>query len=143
MENKKAKPYETGKAILEKLLAVEISNQDDVLGNKKKMTIAELMHVRMVKKALDGDLKAYAEVLDRVEGKAVQKIEDEHTIKFNNTPLSQLVQFTTPTKTLDENTNEVIELKQASDGVFKLDIDFVEKTDSGDVVIPDSFEEED
>lgn len=122
MENKKTKTsYITGKAILEKLLAIEVSNQEDVLGNKKKMTIAELMHVRMVKKALEGDLKAYAEVLDRVEGKAIQKIEDEHTVTFKSVPLAELVQFTKPTKTLDENTNQVIDLKETSENLFEPD----------------------
>ena len=127
METKKAKSYETGKAILEKLLAVEISNQEDMQGNKKKMTVAELMHVRMVKKALDGDIKAYAEVLDRVEGKAVQKTEGDVQHTFVSKPLSELIKFTPAKKQFTEDGEIVdtpaktIELKESEPNVFRFD----------------------
>lgn len=117
MDTKKKTPYKNGKTVLEELLNLETWDED-LKGNRKKMTIAELMHVKMVKKALEGDLKAYAEVLDRVEGKAVQKIEEKTEHTFVSKPLSELVQFVTPTKTLDEKTNEIIEMVTLPDGAY-------------------------
>lgn len=121
MEKKSKSTYRNGKDILEQLLSLETWDLD-VKGNRAKMTIAELMHVKMVKKALEGDLKAYAEVLDRVEGKAVQKVEEEINHKFVSKPLSELVQFVKPTKTIDLETSQVVELVEVKDNVFALDL---------------------
>lgn len=127
----KKSTYRNGKDVLEELLAMETWDTD-IKGNRAKMTIGELLHVKMVKKALDGDLKAYAEVLDRVEGKAVQKVEESVDLKFVSRPLGELISFVKPTKTLDETTSEIIELKESADGVFKLDSDFqISDSESG------------
>ena len=58
-----------------RFLQLEQQGKNPVTGETETFTLAELMDLRQIKRAIDGDLNAYKEILDRLEGKSVQKSE--------------------------------------------------------------------
>jgi len=58
------------------------------------ITVKTLMHLKQLEKAInDGDTKAYNAVLDRIDGKPVQRVIEEKPptiIQMNNNPLIQI-----------------------------------------------------
>lgn len=71
--NGRPKGVENSKTRLTRLLALTKKKPNPVTGKLEDFSILELMDAALVKKALTGDTKAYQEILDRYEGKAVQK----------------------------------------------------------------------
>lgn len=68
----------SSKTILNKFLSlVEKGVKNPVTGEFEDMTVAEVMTLSIIAKARKGDLNAYKEVLDRLEGKPQQSI--DHT----------------------------------------------------------------
>jgi hypothetical protein len=68
----------SSKTILNRFLSlVEKGVKNPVTGEFEDMTVAEVMNLSIIAKARKGDLSAYREVLDRLEGKAQQNI--DHT----------------------------------------------------------------
>jgi hypothetical protein len=68
----------SSKTILNKFLSlVEKGVKNPVTGEFEDMTVAEVMNLSIIAKARKGDLSAYREVLDRLEGKPQQNI--DHT----------------------------------------------------------------
>ena len=65
------------KTILNKFLALEQQVKNPITGEFENMSVYELMSLAIIAKARKGDLQAYKEILDRLEGKAQQKI--DHT----------------------------------------------------------------
>lgn len=64
------------------LLSVE-TPAVDIEGAKKKLTIAEQLAVAVYKKALQGDAKHAEMILERMEGKVVQPIENTNRIDLS------------------------------------------------------------
>jgi hypothetical protein len=68
----------SSKTILSRFLSlVEKGVKNPVTGEFEDMTVAEVMNLSIIAKARKGDLSAYREILDRLEGKAQQSI--DHT----------------------------------------------------------------
>jgi len=68
----------SSKTILNRFLSlVEKGVKNPVTGEFEDMTVAEVMNLSIIAKARKGDLSAYREVLDRLEGKPQQNI--DHT----------------------------------------------------------------
>lgn len=65
------------KTILNKFLSLQEKFKNPVTGEFEKMSVYEVMSLSIIAKARKGDLNAYKEILDRLEGKAQQKI--DHT----------------------------------------------------------------
>ena len=65
------------KTILNKFLALEEKFKNPVTGAIENMSVYEVMSLSIIAKARKGDLQAYKEILDRLEGKAQQNI--DHT----------------------------------------------------------------
>ena len=75
----------SAKTILKKFLSMEKNILNPLSDEFEDMSIAEIMHLKQIASALQGDLAAYKEILDRMEGKSVNKIEldadvTQHTV---------------------------------------------------------------
>lgn len=69
------KGYLNAKTILEKFLTVELDQENPFSGEIEKMSVAELMHLKQIASALEGDLQAYKEIISRIEGDNKQSVE--------------------------------------------------------------------
>ena len=63
------------KAILKKFLDLEMNQVNPFTKEIEKMSVAELMALVQIKKALKGELQSWKEILDRTDGKVEQKID--------------------------------------------------------------------
>jgi len=76
-KNGRPKGSLSAKTILNKFLSLEQEYENPVTGVFENMSVYEMMSLSIIAKAKDGDLQAYKEILDRLEGKAQQNI--DHT----------------------------------------------------------------
>ena len=60
-----------------KILELTQVKRNPVTNEDEEFSILEQMDLVVIAKALKGDLKSYAEILDRVEGKATQSVKHE------------------------------------------------------------------
>lgn len=60
---------------LKRFLELVQVEENPVTGEMEELTVAERMDLMQVKSAIKGDLQAYKEILDRLEGKAKQPVE--------------------------------------------------------------------
>jgi len=65
------------KTRLLRLLELVQVKTNPITGEKEEFTVAEQLDMMVLQKAFKGDLKAYQEILDRLEGKAKQTNEIE------------------------------------------------------------------
>lgn len=65
------------KTRLLRILELVQKKRNPVTGEDEEFSIAEQMDLQLIKKALNGDLKAYEILMDRLEGKAKQSTEVE------------------------------------------------------------------
>lgn len=65
----KAKGVEHSKTRYLKLLNLVQKKKNSISGELEELSVIEQMDLKVVAKALDGDLAAYRELLDRLEGK--------------------------------------------------------------------------
>jgi len=61
------------KTILERFLNLEMKQKNPFTQEIEDMTVLELMNLKQIANALEGDLAAFKEIIDRHEGKVMQK----------------------------------------------------------------------
>lgn len=73
------------KTILERFLNLEMKQKNPFTQEIENMSVLELMNLKQIANALEGDLAAFKEVIDRHEGKVVAKIEQttDQTVKIS------------------------------------------------------------
>jgi hypothetical protein len=60
-----------------RLLEIVTQQNNPITGEKEEFSVAERLDMMVLQKAFKGDLKAYQEILDRLEGRAKQTNEIE------------------------------------------------------------------
>ena len=73
----KPKGVEHSKTRLLRLLQLVTKVRNPVTGEDEEFTIAEQLDMKIISKAMKSDLRAYQEILDRLEGRAKQTNEIE------------------------------------------------------------------
>lgn len=68
---------------LRRLLEAVQRVENFTTGKTEQFTMLELMDIAQIKKALKGDTAAYREILDRFEGKPINKIEQSGNFEVN------------------------------------------------------------
>jgi hypothetical protein len=63
------------KTILERFLNLQMNQKNPFTQEIEKMSVLELMNLKQIANALEGDLAAYREMIDRYEGKVLAKAE--------------------------------------------------------------------
>ena len=63
------------KTILERFLNLEMKQKNPFTQEEEKMTVLELMNLKQIANALEGDLSAYKELINRYEGLLTAKTE--------------------------------------------------------------------
>jgi len=63
------------KTILERFLNLEMKQKNPFTQEIEQMTVLELMNLKQIANALEGDLAAFKEIIDRHEGKVTVKSE--------------------------------------------------------------------
>lgn len=73
----------SSKTILNRFLNIQKQINNPLNNIDEMLTIGELLHLKQIANALEGDLSAYKEIIDRLEGKTinVQEIKQEITQK--------------------------------------------------------------
>jgi hypothetical protein len=69
------------KTILERFLNLEMKQKNPFTQEIEQMTVLELMNLKQIANALEGDLAAFKEIIDRHEGKITQKTELSGEVK--------------------------------------------------------------
>jgi hypothetical protein len=75
--NGRPKGVPNSKTRLLRLLELVQVKTNPITGEKEEFTVAEQLDMMVLQKAFKGDLKAYQEILDRLEGRAKQTNEIE------------------------------------------------------------------
>ncbi len=60
---------------LKELLEIELDTEDPVTGVTIKASSSQIINSRLIRSALDGDVKAIKEIYDRIEGRPNQKLD--------------------------------------------------------------------
>lgn len=63
------------KTILERFLNLQMKQKNPFTQEVENMSVLELMNLKQIANALEGDLAAYREMIDRYEGKVMAKAE--------------------------------------------------------------------
>lgn len=86
--NGRPKGVPTAKTILERFMSIEQNATNELTGELENLSVAEQMHLAQIKKAKEGDLFAYKEIIDRLEGKTKQSIELDANVEQNITRIT-------------------------------------------------------
>jgi hypothetical protein len=78
------------KTRLQNLLSLVQKVENKITGEEEDLTVAEQMDIAIVNKAMLGDVKAYEQILDRLEGKTTQTIDLNNNVK-GSIPLEQWI----------------------------------------------------
>jgi len=85
-KNGRPKGVLNSKTILERFLSIT-KNMTNPLNNEvEDLTMAELITLKQIANALNGDLAAYKEITDRFEGRVVNKQEIDHSGNISSLP---------------------------------------------------------
>jgi len=68
---------------MKRFLELEINGKNPITKADEQFTVAELMDLKIIAKAMNGDLQAWEKINDRLEGKAKQTTEHSGEIKQN------------------------------------------------------------
>ncbi len=98
--NGRPKGVPNSKVRLLRLLELTQKKKNPVTGLEEEFTVAEQMDMAMIAKALKGDINAYKEIVDRLEGRAKQEIDTNLTGDLN---LVQIIQL--PSNSRDDNSD--------------------------------------
>ena len=79
----KPKGVEHSKTRLLRLLQLVTKVRNPVTGEDEEFTIAEQLDMKIIAKAMKSDLRAYQEILDRLEGKSKQTTDINANIQGN------------------------------------------------------------
>lgn len=63
------------KTILLKYLSTEINGKNPFTGKTEEFTLAEVLNLKQIERAMNGDLASYKEIFDRAEGKITTHID--------------------------------------------------------------------
>lgn len=93
--NGRGKGHLNVKTRMLKLFKTVVEQQNPLTGKDEKFTVDEMLDMALVGKALSGDVPAYREIMDRVEGKIVTPIEvdglnNETDIVLNINPFKSM-----------------------------------------------------
>ena len=83
--NGRPKGVPNSKTRLLRLLELVQTKTNPITGDKEEFTVAEQLDMVLINKAIKGDIRAYQEIMDRLEGKAKQSTELEVTGGINIT----------------------------------------------------------
>ena len=78
----------SSKTILTRFLSIEKDMINPLNGLEEKLTMAEIMHLKQLANAIQGDLASYKEIIDRLEGKTKQSIELDANVEQNITRIT-------------------------------------------------------
>jgi hypothetical protein len=78
----------SSKTILNRFLSIEKDMINPLNGIEEKLTMAEIMHLKQLANAIQGDLASYKEIIDRLEGKTKQSIELDANVEQNITRIT-------------------------------------------------------
>jgi hypothetical protein len=78
----------SSKTILNRFLSIEKDMINPLNGIEEKLTMAEIMHLKQLANAIQGDLASYKEIIDRLEGKSKQSIELDANVEQNITRIT-------------------------------------------------------
>lgn len=85
------------KTILERFLNLEMKQKNPFTQEMEEMTVLELMNLKQIANALEGDLQAFKEIIDRHEGKIKQQTDITTNGKeISNAPTTIQVEITRP-----------------------------------------------
>lgn len=73
--NGRPKGSKNTRTILERFLNLEMKQKNPFTQEIESMSVLELMNVKQIANALEGDLAAFKEIIDRHEGKVIAKAE--------------------------------------------------------------------
>jgi hypothetical protein len=82
--NGRPKGVPNSKTRLLRLLEITQNVKNPITGELEDFSIAERMDLAILNKALKGDIRAYQELMDRLEGKAVQSTEIKQETTFKS-----------------------------------------------------------
>jgi len=71
----------SSKTILNRFLSIEKDMINPLNGLEEKLTMAEIMHLKQLANAIQGDLASYKEIIDRLEGKSKQLIDIDANVE--------------------------------------------------------------
>ena len=72
--NGRPKGSKNTKSILDKFLNTEMKQKNPFTKEMENMTVLELMNLKQIANALEGDLQAFKEIIDRYEGKLTNNV---------------------------------------------------------------------
>lgn len=75
--NGRPKGVPNAKTRYQRILNLVEKVKNPVTGEIEEFTVAEIMDMKMMQKARSGDVRAYKEIMDRLEGKATEHVEME------------------------------------------------------------------